>query len=126
VAPARRVTEAPSWRPVTEVVRRHAGELRLIGAHGGGGQHDELRVHPRGAGVGAPFFISLNRLGSARRWARHEVLDEHLARRPPCGAPEAIAIVDEAEHRGRLKANPALPTATAEPIVPWLVSALSQ
>jgi hypothetical protein len=45
--PSAPVREALSWRLMAELARRHPNQLRVIEAHGGGGQYDELRLYPR-------------------------------------------------------------------------------
>ena len=44
--PRAQFKEVLSWRLTAELVRRHPGQLRVIEAHGGGGQYDELRLYP--------------------------------------------------------------------------------
>ena len=43
--PSRQVNEVLSWRLAAELLSRHPGEFRLIEAHNGGGQYDELWVY---------------------------------------------------------------------------------
>lgn len=117
--PARRFVEALSWRLATELLRRHAGELRLVEAHGGGGQYDELRVYPRN-GHG-PFVVSLNRPGSA-----------HFSRGGPwtgiwadaLAAEDPKLIVDELERRAGLVSGAHLPAATPDVLTFRVISVL--
>ena len=62
--PARRVKEALSWRLVAEFLRRFPAQLRVIEAHNGGEQYDELEIVQRD-GRDPGFIVSLNRVGSA-------------------------------------------------------------
>jgi hypothetical protein len=109
--PSRRVIEAVSWRLATELIRRHAGDLRLVETHGGGGQYDELRLYPRSGPESATFLVSLNRLGSA-----------HFSRAPAWGtvwidavaAEDPRSTVDELERRAGLHSAAGLPAATAD------------
>jgi len=62
--PARRVREALSWHLVAEFLGRSPGQLRVVEAHNGDDQYDELEIVQRD-GRDPDFKVSLNRVGSA-------------------------------------------------------------
>ena len=122
--PNRRIREVLSWRLAAEVMGRHPGELRLVEAHGGGGQYDELRIYGRSAEQPATFLISLNRSGGAHfrgadaaPWVTF--WEDALA------AEDPKAIVDEQlEGRAELASDGHLRAATPEVVTVRVIALL--
>jgi hypothetical protein len=119
---------------MAELARRHPKQLRVIEAHGGGGQYDELRLYPRPTPPNADFFISLNRVGSChfghvQQGPWRSIWSDAVAAR---GLQD---IVDELENRSGLitsgdhKAGSPLPPCTPAVLIirtiAWLLAPMA-
>ena len=121
--PSRRIVEAVSWRLVAEVMRRHPGRLRLMEAHSGGGQYDQLCLYPRPTPGDASFLVSLNRVGSAyfgglsgEPWT--SIWTDVLA------AEDPKDVVDEMERLARLTSSAHVPPSTPDVLTVRAIAAL--
>jgi hypothetical protein len=120
---ARRWREAISWRLAVEVLRRHPGELRLLEAHGGGGQYDELRIYQRvDLNADSPFLISFNRAGGVH-FGIPGVESWHIWAYA-FSRDDPKQVVDELERRAGLVSHGKLPAETPDVLTLRVIAAL--